>query len=150
MEKKELPLLVEVYLSGYRNLEKYAYSSPGRVKSYLRWLWKGDPEGFLVAENEKGILGFISVHSEWRDWEEGRCGEIHEIVVREEFKRKGIGKSLFLAAIEYLRRRGHSKITLWVGKENRIARQWYRRLGFEEVYIVGEWVRMKKIIATPL
>ena len=142
IHKKELPNLVSVYQSAYQRLQKYAYRSERKIKSYLEWLYEGDPEGFFVAEKENMLIGFVSIHSDWKDWRWGRTGELHELAVKIEFQGKGIGKKLFLTALNYAKEKGCKIISLWVGEENWLARSWYQKLGFKERGSWGEWVRM--------
>jgi len=147
--EEELHKLIEVYQSSYRRIKKYAYNTKRKIKGYLKWLYRGDPEGFWVAEKKDELIGFVSIHSKWKDSRWGRTGELHEIAVREEFQRKGIGKRLLRIALRYARKRGCRFVSLWVGEENFLARSWYERLGFEEKGKWGEWVRMRMSLSLP-
>jgi len=149
IKKWELESLVQVYQSAYKRMMKYAYKKGERIKNYLEWLYQGDPEGLLAADRKGEIVGFASIHSEWEDWRWGKTGELHELVVREEFQGKGIGKKLFNKAVAYAVKKGCKTLSLWVGEENWIARSWYQRLGFEEKGSWGEWVRMRKDLSSP-
>jgi len=141
-KKGELLILQEVYQSAYQKLEKYAYTTPGKIKNYLKWLYSKEPEGFFVAEKEGKTVGFISIHTNWQNWKLGRTGEIHELAVRREFQGKGIGKKLFLKACQYAKKKGCRTLSLWVGEENWYARSWYEKLGFKKKGGWGEWIRM--------
>lgn len=66
-----------------------------------------------VAVNENGdILGWIGGISQYN----GNVWELHPIVVREDSRRKGIGKALILDLEVQVRERGG--ITLWVGTDD--------------------------------
>jgi len=149
IKEEELQDLVQVYQSAYQRMGKYAYRSKEKVKGYLRWLYRGDPEGFWVAEKEGKLIGFVSIHSEWEDWRWGRTGELHELAVEKIFQGKGVGKKLFARALRYARERGCRTLSLWVGEENWLARNWYQKLGFKEKGSWGDWVRMKKNLSFP-
>ncbi len=134
--------LVDAYLSAYQDLPEYAYDTRKEVKSYLNWLYRGDPSGFFVAKIGDEIVGFLSCHSNWMDYREGKVCELHEFVVRKEFQGKGIGKALLEKVIEYARSKGRQKITLWVGEGNAPAIAFYKKRGFVYLYKSGIWVRM--------
>ncbi len=145
-KRKELEDLIEVYRSGYEGLEEYAEQTEEDIRDYLEWLYDGEPNGFLVAEANGELIGFVSVHSDWWDRRyQRRTAEIHELVVRKDWQSKGIGRALMMAALDYARAQECDYASLWVGEGNWKAREWYRRLGFEEV---GKgwsvWVRMVK------
>lgn len=144
VKPEELNKLISVYRSAYEGLEEYAYTSTGEIRSYMRWLYRGDPSGFFVAELNGEIVGFVAVHADWWDKRIGRTAEIHEVVVHKRYQRMGIGKKLMQRAIEYAIERGCSWTSLWVGSGNTIAREWYLKLGFEEVSNGYYWVRMLK------
>lgn len=148
-KQEELQDLVQVYQSAYKRMGKYAYRSERKIKSYLKWLYQGDPEGFWVAEKNGKLIGFVSLHSKWEDSRGGRTGELHEIAVQEEFQGEGVGKKLFDRAVRYAKEKGCGALSLWVGEENWLARSWYQRLGFKEKGGWGEWIRMRKNLFFP-
>lgn len=57
---------------------------------------------------------------------------IHDIVVLNEFRGKGIGKALMQKLIEISKERKYCKITLEVREDNPTAQSLYKSLGFEE------------------
>ncbi|HXF56365.1 MAG TPA: GNAT family N-acetyltransferase [Actinomycetota bacterium] len=134
--------LVSVYARAYRGLERYAYRHRPEQVGYLEWLYRGDPEGFLVAEVDRRAVGFASCHGDWLGWPDRVVAELHEIVVEPEAQGQGVGRLLLQAVFDYARARGRDVLGLWVGEGNRRARHWYRRVGFEEEGKVGKWVRM--------
>ncbi|GBC98381.1 Mycothiol acetyltransferase [bacterium HR17] len=144
--RDDLSQLVEVYRSGYEGLEEYAETDDDDIRDYLNWLYEGDPNGFWVAEANGELIGFVSVHSDWWDRRyQRRTAEIHELVVRKDWQSRGVGRALMMAALDYARAQGDDYASLWVGEGNTKAREWYRRLGFEEVGKGwGIWVRMVK------
>jgi ribosomal protein S18 acetylase RimI-like enzyme len=137
-----LQRLVAVYRSAYRGLEAYAYRTDREVVAYLQWLYKRDPEGFLVAYRDGEVVGFIATDARWVDYRGERIGEIHELAVDAAYQGRGIGKALCLAGLEHLRDRGHRRFGLWVGEHNTRAQALYEKLGFRKVGQWGIWVRM--------
>jgi len=149
-KKEDLKKLVEVYSSAYRRIQKYAYKSKNKIISYLEWLYREEPEGFLVAEEKDRIIGFASFHTNRKEpFKKGKTGELQEIAVKENYQGRGVGKILFKKVLEYARRRGCKSISLWVGEENWPARSWYERMGFREKGGWGEWIRMVKKLSSP-
>lgn len=140
--------LLDVYQQAYRKLPEYGYQHPERIRGYIVWLWRGDPEGFLVAFSREKILGFISVHGAWQE-ERETIGEIHEFVVHPAYQGRGVGGMLFDAAIQYLMERGRKKIGLWVGEKNERALEFYLRRGFVRKGQWGKWIRMMKEVKPP-
>ncbi|MCS7225120.1 MAG: GNAT family N-acetyltransferase [Armatimonadetes bacterium] len=145
-QREDLPSLVKVYRSAYQDLPQYAYTNVYEVRDYINWLYRGDPHGLLVAEKDGEIIGFVSVHGDWWDKRfQRRTAEVHELGVLKEYQGQGVGSALFHAALDYARALGCDFASLWVGEENWLARNWYRRLGFQEVGRGwGEWIRMVK------
>ncbi len=147
VRRHELEQLIEVYRSGYEGMEQYAETDEEDIRDYLEWLYEGEPSGFLVAEAEEGrLVGFVSTHTDWWDRRfQRRTAELHELVVHKNWQGVGIGRALMMAALDYARAQGCEYASLWVGEENWKAREWYRRLGFEEAGKGwGVWVRMVK------
>lgn len=74
-------------------------------------------------------------------------GEIVSIYILPEYCAKGYGKALLQAAINGLREIGFRDIFLWVLEENRIARRFYEKFGFQanggytEVTLGGKTLR---------
>lgn len=140
--KRMTPELIRIYFSAYSDFPEYAYPNRREVKRYLKWLLKGDPQGFFVAIWDGKPVGFIAVHSRWYDWQEDLVGEIHELAVDKEYQKKGIGKTLIEKALDYLKSKGRKRITLWVGERNDRAIKIYERMGFIKLYQWGIWIRM--------
>ena len=135
--------LIRIYVSAYKGLEEYAYSSRSDIKRYLKWLYNADKNGILIAKIEDEIVGFTFFCHKWWDKVYGEIGEIHEIAVSHEHKGKGIGKALIQEAINSLKKH-NSIFGLWVGEKNEVAKRLYKKLGFIEEGRVGKWIRMIK------
>jgi ribosomal protein S18 acetylase RimI-like enzyme len=136
--------LVSLYIRAYEGMEQYAYRGRRKIYKYIYWLYRGDPELFLVAWSPEGRpVGFISAHRHWQDPDLGEVGNIHEMIVDPAFHGRGIGRRLFRTVLERLCQE-HARVMLWVGAENRRAREMYERQGFREVVQYDEWVKMVK------
>ncbi|RLF88414.1 N-acetyltransferase [Thermococci archaeon] len=145
VRRKDSKVFVEVYLRAYKGLEEYSYTRKRDVKRYFSWLLSRDPEGFFLYELEGEALGFIASDSRWfSHFEEREIGEIHELFVDPLRRRMGIGSSLLRVSLRYLASKGRKEVGLWVGSENRIAKEFYSKMGFSEVGKWGIWTRMRK------
>ncbi len=143
--KKLLPKLIDLYIEAYRDLPEYGYQNRNETKRYLKWLYRGDPQGFIVGFEGEEPIGFISCHSNWWDSKlEKIIGEIHEFVVHPSFQRKGIGNALFEESIKYLTGKGLTTIGLWVGENNEKAKRFYEKREFRYIGSWGKWRRMIK------
>lgn len=139
---EDIPALVDILMQAYRGLEEYGEETPEEARHYLKWLRRTCKEGFLVAEVDGRIVGFIAACPYWKDWELGVVLEIHEIAVAPEWQGKGVGRALLHEAYALGRACGMTTAALWVGEGNLKARDWYTKLGFKEVGRWGEWIRM--------
>ncbi len=136
-----------IYISAYSDMERYAYRKDREIRRYFRWLFKRDADGIFFALNKnKNPIGVIACDSTWFSaYEHCNVGEIHELAVMKEYKRKGVGKKLISVGEDYFRKKGLKRAELWVGENNRDAIEFYRSLGYslkEKAW--GEWLRMVK------
>lgn len=141
--KEEIDEITDAYLDAYSGMEKYCYRKRKDVKRYIKWLFGRDASGIFVAVDEK-IIAFIASDSFWHSFYEGDVGEIHEMFVRKEYRKKGVGRKIMKRAEEYLTSKGREVMELWVGRENKNAIKFYRKMGYGEKESVGEWIRMVK------
>jgi len=134
---------VELYQLSYRGLEEYAYRTRREIRSYFRWLKKRDPSGIFKFLFGEETVGFIACDSNWISYFESKeVGEIHELFVHPECRRRGIARKLVEKGVEYFREKNLNLCELWVGEGNDVARRFYRSLGFRESGSWGKWIRM--------
>lgn len=91
-------------------------------------------DGTQLMEWRKPILAYISAHygHQLSLDEESEPGEFYvdTISVNTNHQRKGIGKKLLLAGIDWARDLGHARVGLLVDKHNLLAKQLYSKMGF--------------------
>jgi ribosomal-protein-alanine N-acetyltransferase len=108
-------------------------------------LYRSYPEGFLVAERDGEVIGYIMCRVEFGFSEFGRfklTKKIHivSIAVMEEHRRKGLAKSLLTESIKALDKRyGCSEVYLEVRVSNQPAINLYRKLGFQNIRIIRHY-----------
>jgi GNAT superfamily N-acetyltransferase len=85
----------------------------------------------LVAVSDRGVVGVVTVGSR-RHFTGELDAYVGELVVADTAARRGVGTLLMRAAERWARDRGFTRVTLETGAANRVARQFYRVLGYLE------------------
>lgn len=106
----------------------------------------GFPEGggdrffeCLIAEEDgqpAGIAVFFPVYSTWR----GRCLHLEDLIVRPQFRGRGIGKALLTRVASIAVERGCARLFWHVLDWNTPAIDFYRSLGAQPL---DDWTRMQ-------
>ena len=92
-------------------------------------------EGFLIAEEDGGIIGFC-----WTRVHRNGDGEIYRIAVAPVEQGRGLGRSLVLAGFNYLANRSDTtRGTLWTDVGDRRAVSLYEGLGMERDLVKREF-----------
>jgi ribosomal protein S18 acetylase RimI-like enzyme len=94
-----------------------------------------DPNSeFLFAMRNDEVAGYLKINygASQTDVKDDQSLEIERIYVLENFKGKGIGKSLYAKATEIAYGKNLDYIWLGVWEENHNALSFYRKLGFAE------------------
>ena len=91
----------------------------------------------LVAEGGGKIVGYLYAAIEPRNWKELRdeAGFIHDIVVSEDSRGRGVADDLMTAAIDWMKARGMPRVLLWTATPNTTARRVFERHGFRSTMI---------------
>ena len=96
------------------------------------------PEGFLIAEENSELIGFVFAHfkdipsSVLSNWGVSSVGEISSIAVDEKHRKKGVGTALVKRVLKELKSYGADMILLNCPAEAIDARRLYNRIGFED------------------
>jgi len=108
-------------------------------------IYRSYPEGFLVAEYNGEVVGYIMCRVEFGFSEFGRfrlTKKIHvvSIAVMVQHRRKGLAKTLLTEAIKALDRKyGCSEVFLEVRVSNQPAINLYRKLGFRDIRVIHHY-----------
>jgi ribosomal-protein-alanine N-acetyltransferase len=85
------------------------------------------PDGFLVAELQNKVVGYVIGVIRW-----GFTGHILTIAVDPPYRRQGVGTALAANIVDRIRTKGAKQVRLEVRRSNLAARQFYLKLGFAE------------------
>ncbi len=127
---KDYKELVEVLKSGglfHKDIDSYEV----RMRVH-----KNSPDLFLVAEEDKKIVGTVLGQGE------GRVGIIWGLAVLPKYRGKGIGKRLIIELEKKFKKRKCLGTSLLVQPKRKIAIKMYKSLGYE--LIKGLYVMRKK------
>ena len=84
------------------------------------------PRFALVADSGGQVVGFIVARCIEKEW------ELENVVVRQEFRRRGLGRLLIQHLLQLARADCAARIFLEVRESNESARKLYSQLGFRE------------------
>lgn len=94
----------------------------------------------VVIVNGK-IVGVSDAGQKRAELENPKAGEIYSLYVDEQYQRQGIGYLLFQKQCENLSQKGYKEISIWVLKDNNLARSFYSKyggiLGEEKYFKIG-------------
>jgi ribosomal protein S18 acetylase RimI-like enzyme len=91
----------------------------------------------LVAEENGRILGYVYAAIEPQSWEELRdeAGYIHDIIVHDSARGRGVASALIDASLSWFRQRGMPRVLLMTAEQNASAQRLFARLGFRRTMI---------------
>ncbi|MBS3815032.1 MAG: ribosomal protein S18-alanine N-acetyltransferase [Hadesarchaea archaeon] len=114
-------------------IEHEAFKDP-YPRSLLEHIRELHPDGFMVAEINGEIVGYIIGVMRW-----GGEGHILAVAVAPLYRRKGVGTSLMVNMMERLRREGANSIRIEARASNEGAQEFYRKLNFKERKLVPSY-----------
>ncbi len=107
-------------------IERRCFSDPWSEASFREAL--GSPWTFgLAAQGSRGVAGYLVAR------EVAGSGEVLNLAVAPEFRRRGVGGALLRAGLTALRRRRVTEVFLEVRESNRSAQALYASHGFRPV-----------------
>ena len=91
----------------------------------------------LVAEGAGAVVGYVYSALEPQSWKELRdaAGFIHDVVVDQAERRRGVASALMEAAMAWLRERGAPRVVLGTAEQNVSAQRLFAKLGFRRTMI---------------
>jgi ribosomal protein S18 acetylase RimI-like enzyme len=100
----------------------------------------------VIAEERGEVLGFACGVMQGP-----KLGDLTELYVRPDARRRGIARELVRAAVSELSERGAAFVTVGVGPDNAAARSFYESAGFRpsELRLVADVERLERRLADP-
>ncbi len=118
--------------------QKYASWDSTPTGADIQGFYSSEPDSFLVAELDRRIVGFVygreskNVPDEvLRRWRATKVGSVEVLAVDEQYRRRGIARSLLNRLFVVFRERGIDTVTLSVPADESGAKELYDKLGFE-------------------
>ena len=126
-------LLMDVHYNFDRRrfLEPGAHASAGYARFLVSQL--DDPDSIIfVAEDNGVVVGYCYAVIEPMSWKELRdeAGFISDLALDPAARRRGAGRKLVDAAIEWFRERKLARVMLWTSTQNSAARELFLSAGF--------------------
>lgn len=91
---------------------------------------------FVALDDSKKIVGFIQGTVEQRkNYKLNKLGHIDRLFIKDNFRRKGIAKNLFLELEKELKRQGCDHLTIYTDFENDLSQQFYLKVGMSKTTI---------------
>lgn len=118
------------------------HDAQGYEDGYLERFFRDRDDWICVAEHEKEIIAFLSIEA-YKDMD---YLYLDDFSVTEEYRSRGIGAALIVAAEEYAKKIGISQVTLHVEKTNTDAYRFYLRHGYQDHTDEGHRILMCKSV----
>lgn len=113
-------------------IERLSFPEPW-PKSYFEKLYQKYSEGFIVAENEKEVVGYIIGEPK------NDTGEIISLAIAPNWRQKGIGKSLTNFLINHFEKEEVKEVLARVRTKNEAGISFHKKLGFEVVKTIKKY-----------
>jgi ribosomal protein S18 acetylase RimI-like enzyme len=116
---------------------QYSADAENATREFMSKQIESEKGCFWVALIEDDIVGYIEVMMIERPpiFVHRKIGHIGSIYVKAKARRKGIGKSLWKLARDWLVEKGFPTIHLGVASRNPIALEFWKKLNFSEIMI---------------
>jgi GNAT superfamily N-acetyltransferase len=92
---------------------------------------------YLVAEEDKAIVGQVMITVEWSDWRNKPIWWVQSVYVQKEWRKKGVFTKLLDAVRQKACQQGVAFLRLYAHEENSSALKIYEKIGWrQEPYVV--------------
>lgn len=112
------------------------------VVNYFSALLNNENGTVIVALEEGRFIGYITLHVRKQSgyWKVKQIGDISGLMVRNAYRRQGIGRQLMEKAKEFFEEKGVNYFTVYTAIKNREAIEFYGRNGLQPLYttMLGE------------
>lgn len=94
-----------------------------------------DETNHIFVYEKDELIGFIII------WESDEYGQIIDLVVKDDDRRKGYGKDLIEYSIDYLKSINVKSLSLEVSENNKRAIKLYKKMGFKKERILKNYYK---------
>lgn len=129
LSKEHIPQLTEI--------EEYCFADPWSSNAFEYEL-TNPLSVWLVAMDGELVVGYIGSQTVLDE------SDIMNVAIRPEYRRNGIGHSLIMELISFLKEKGVCSLSLEVRKSNEPAIRLYTKLGFTQVGLRPNYYRHPK------
>lgn len=137
----DIPAMIEGHAKSWRDtygtllpaalIENVVAARDARAERWrTRLADDASPGAFLVAEVDGRVVGLATTGPSRDDDADEATGEVYSIYLDPDVIGRGVGRTLFAAAVADLVSRGFSRGTLWVLTGNARARRFYEAAGW--------------------
>jgi len=109
----------------WKNTKGVGLSGKDDSKKSIRKYLEKNPNTCFTARYNESIIGTIMAGND------GRRGIIYHLMVKPEYRKKGIAKKLLKKAENSLKKEGIRKIMIYVFKENKIGNKFWENNGYK-------------------
>jgi len=111
------------------------------ISYFTRFIGNDDRKAFVAVQGGN-IIGYMTVliQEQASYWKIKRIGHISGLMVRQDHRRKGIGRKLLQSAGGYFKEKGIKQYTLFTSVNNKSGVEFYEKCGLEKLYttMMGE------------
>jgi len=144
-EPRDLPALGRLgaqLVRGHHALDRDRFMAPGPdIEDGYAW-FLGTQLGqkgvvIYVAELGEAVVGYVYAGMEPQSWKELReeAGFIHDLLIEESFRGRGIATRLLETASAWLEQHGAARVMLWTAEKNPDAQRLFQRAGFRRTMV---------------
>jgi GNAT superfamily N-acetyltransferase len=144
-EERDLPALGRLGAAMVRlhhgfDADRFMAPGVGVEEGYAWFLGTqlAEPDAFVAVADRAGeVVGYVYAGIEPQSWKELRdaAGFVHDLVVDDRVRGRGIGARLAETAAAWLESRGAPRVMLWTAQKNGPAQRLFERLGFRPTMI---------------
>jgi ribosomal protein S18 acetylase RimI-like enzyme len=137
-EVEDLDRIVELLLELYSVVSERQTLHPESFRKNCLELLSERNSFFLVAAEGERLIGFLNFTVRRTCLHSGGSALIDELVIDQEHRGAGVGRDLIEAAVRRARALGCSEVEVNTETVNLRARDFYKKLGFEEIGVLLE------------
>ncbi len=134
----DVPALVELLKTLFAIEQDFQFDANRQRRGLLRLLEEPPERATVLVAREGGaIAGMASAQLVISTAEGAPSAWIEDVVVREGWRGRGIGRGLMSKLTDWARSHGATRIQLLADRDNAVALDFYRRLGLQQTNLIA-------------